>query len=145
MNTPDKPNVDPAEWDAQEKGMRAAKGRDAADVDALAESYRLVARSLASGPRSEPPADFAASVVAHVAKHEAGVERLVSRALFAAFAAGAIVMGVLYGDECWAALKDLPGIDASGWVLLGTTCVILSWIPRQLLALTGLRHALHRG
>lgn len=137
MTTPKKPLVDEAEWQAQERGMRAALGEASAGLDSTAASYFTVASAVLSAPVSEPPTDFAASVAAHVAKREPVVERVMSRMLAAAFVVAATATVIIYGDAWWAALEPWRGSDALGWIVAGAGCVLMSWIPRQILDLLG--------
>lgn len=130
-------SIDDTEWQAQERSMRAVSGSDPAGMDSTTESYRIVAEALISNPRSEPPADFAASITARIAEHESRLERALWQVLLAAFAVAAIVTAVLYGNEWIQALHRLPGTHALGWVLVTVTCIALSWLPRQLRDLVG--------
>ena len=96
MNTRDKHAIDESEWEAQERGMRAALGRDTDGLpDEAVATYRAVAEALMSAPRSEPPDDFAADVVERVARHDAGSERLLSRILLFVFLAASAMAGAL--------------------------------------------------
>jgi len=132
MSMTDKPLVDESEWEAQERGKRAAPGRDAAGLDAAAAAYRIVAKTVVSIPRSEPPDDFAAAVVKRIARQDAELERLLSRILLVVFVAACIVVGVQYGGQWWQALHRTLGDAALGWMVAGTGCLTLSWVLRQL-------------
>ncbi len=132
MNTTDEPLIAPGEWEAQERGMRAASGRDAGGMDRAAANYRVVAGAVMSVPRSGPPQDFAADVVKRVARHEAGLERLLSRMLLVAFLIACVIVGVHYGEPWWRALHQAFHGDALGWVLAGMGCVAVSWLGRVL-------------
>lgn len=133
MSNTDKALIEESEWEAQERGLRAALGRDASTLDAAAVNYRVVARALMSIPRSEPPEDFAADVVKRVARHDAGIERHLSRFLLALFVVVSSLVGVLYGELWWQALHHTLRDDARGWVLAGIGCVTISWICSLLL------------
>lgn len=133
MSTTGKP-VDPGEWELQERGMRAARGREAGAMDAAALDYRIVAEALVSLPRSEPPADFAAGVAACAARREAGIERLLSRILLATFAVALVVACSCYGEQGWQALRQAFGDASLGWMLASLGCVALSWTCSRLVA-----------
>ncbi|WP_426284611.1 hypothetical protein [Luteibacter sp. E-22] len=122
---------DEREWEAQERGMRAALGQTPSDLDPLALEYRKVARAVISQPVGAPPGDFVARAAAHVARHEGGIERPLSRVLLAVFAVALVGAAVIYGARYWQAFQQ-PGEPASGWVLAGLACVVLSWVSRQL-------------
>jgi hypothetical protein len=118
--TSDKPlPIDEAEWQAQEQALRS-------------QDDRVLASALASHRVGEPPADFAASVVASVALHESATERRTIRLFLAAFAVVISVAVALYGASCWQALNALPGDHSRGWVVIGLACIVLSWVPRLL-------------
>lgn len=143
MRVTDTTPIDDAEWQAQERGLRAARGRDAgapdaSELEAAAASYRVIAKALRSSPRSEPPADFAADVVRRVASHEAGLERLVSRILLAVFLVASTIVGAVYGQQWWQGLNQEPNDGMSGWVLAAVGCVTLSWLCGRLLELAAL-------
>lgn len=122
---------DEHEWEAQERGMRAARGQAPADLDPLALEYRKVARAVISHPVGAPPGDFVARAAARLARHEGGIERPLSRLLLAVFAVALVAAAVIYGARYWQAFQQ-PGEPASGWVLAGLACVVLSWVSRQL-------------
>ncbi|WP_448097558.1 hypothetical protein [Luteibacter yeojuensis] len=122
---------DEREWEAQERGMRAARGEGPADLDPLALNYRKVASAVISHPVGAPPGDFVARAAAHVARHEGGIERPLSRVLLAVFAVALVAAAVIYGAPYWQVFQQ-PGEPASGWVLAGLACVVLSWVSRQL-------------
>lgn len=138
MSTRDKLLIDESEWEAQERGMRAALGGDTGGLlDEAAVDYRFVAEALISVPHSEPPDDFAADVVKCVARHDAGLESLLSRILLAVFLVASTMMGVRYGEQGWQALHQMLSGDALGWALIAMGCVTLSWIGSRLLELAG--------
>lgn len=115
--------------------MRAALGRDADGLDAAATDYRVVAKALMSTPRSEPPEGFAADILKRAARHDAGLDRLLSRTLLIVFLVASIIVGVQYGEQWWQALHQTLGGDALAWVLTGMGCVSLSWTGSRLLEL----------
>ncbi|MCW4454385.1 hypothetical protein OK348_06210 [Flavobacterium sp. MXW15] len=133
MSMTHKSPIDENEWQAQERGMRAARDHAPAGTDAATADYRIVAEALMSAPRSAPPADFATGVAGHIARHDAGIERLLSRILLAAFLLVSIVAGVLYGDHAWQSLQQALGGEVVEWMLAGAGCVVLSWICSLLL------------
>ncbi|MDQ0008175.1 hypothetical protein J2T07_000334 [Luteibacter jiangsuensis] len=122
---------DEREWEAQERGMRAARGQAPSDLDPLALDYRKVANAVISHPVGAPPGDFVARAAAHVARHEGGIERPLSGVLLAMFAVALVAAAVVYGARYWQVFQQ-PGEPASGWMLAGFTCVALSWVSRQL-------------
>ena len=122
---------DEREWEAQERGMRAARGQAPADLDPLALEYRTVARAVLSHPVGAPPGDFVARAAARIARHEGGIERPLSRVLVAVFAIALVAAAVIYGTRYWQVFQQAGG-PASGWVLAGLACVALSWLSRQL-------------
>ncbi|MBN6152173.1 hypothetical protein JR065_17660 [Xanthomonas sp. AmX2] len=137
MNMTDKRLDDETEWEAQERGRRAARGREAGGMDAADADYRIVAQALASAPLAGPPADFAAGVAERVARHDAGIERAMSRILLAVFAIALLGVGVRYGAQGWQPLRYALGEVSLGWLLAGAGCVILSWTGRRLFELAG--------
>lgn len=137
MSMTDKSLIDENEWKAQERGLRAALGRDAGGLDAAAMSYRVVSEALMSTPRSGPPDDFAAGVVKRVARHDAGLERFLSRILLVVFLVASAIVGVQYGEQWWQALHRTLSGDALGWVLAAMGCVTLSWMGNRLHELAG--------
>ena len=134
MNTTTPPEFDPREWEAQERGLKAARTREAGAIDPAAADYRAVARALASAPRSQPPPGFAADVALLAARREAGLDRLLSRLLPPMFVVASLGAGARYGGAWWHAVQPSLGADALGWLLVGAGCVGLSWFMRQLLA-----------
>jgi hypothetical protein len=130
--------MDEAEWAAQERGMRAASGADAHGLSGTEASYRAVAEALASMPRSEPPADFAAGVVQRLARREAGLERPLSRILLAAFVLVAAILAVVHFEAGWQLLRQAFSDDALDWGVLGLGCVALSWVGHRVLEMSSL-------
>ena len=128
-NTP----VNNAEWQAQERGLHAARDHDAGRLDDTAANYRVIARALQSSPRSQPPADFAAGVAKRVAAHEAGFEQLLTRVLLAVFLVASLIVGAVYGQHWWHALNHELDHGVSGWVLAAIGCVSLSWLFSRIL------------
>lgn len=133
MKKTDKPRMDDVEWEAQERGMRAASGTDAEGLPPMAARYRAVAEALASMPRSEPPADFAAGVVRRLARRDAGLERALSRILLAVFVVVAAILGLGYGEQFWQLLRQALGSAALGWVLASLGCLSLSWMGHRVI------------
>lgn len=128
MSMTDRPGFDESEWQAQERGMRAAPGGDAGGMDAATAHYRVVAGALRSLPLGEPPVDFAAGVAGRIARHDAGLERAMARILSVVLVVASIVVGVRYGGPWLQSLHQGFGGEASGWMLAGMGCVVLSWI-----------------
>jgi hypothetical protein len=128
VNTTNQPTIDEREWEAQECGMRAAAGAGPDSMDPAAATYRVVAEALATLPRSEPPADFAACVARQVALSDAGLERPLSRILLVVFVMALAVVGILFGQPAWQLLREALDSDALGWLLAGASCLALSWM-----------------
>lgn len=120
-------NIDPREWDLQERALRDDP------------AWREVARALRESP-GEPPAAFAASVAASVAARarprivptrEGEIERWLVRVLSAVLGlAGASMLARsarewLGGFDAIAAM--LGGPTALNWALAAGACVLLSW------------------
>lgn len=133
MSTTEKIRIDESEWEAQERGMRAARGRESDGMDAAASSYRRVAEALLADPGSGPPDDFAAAVASRVARHEAGIERFLSWMLLAVLALASIVVSAVYGGRVWQVLHLWSGDAALGWMSAGAGCAVLSWLFSRLL------------
>lgn len=95
-------NQQTREWQAQQCALED-ESRGAPAGDPQVDCYRAVFRAIARAPRSEPPADFAAGVLAALAVSERDerIERWVMRALAAlvgigiALYAGPMVLEVL--------------------------------------------------
>lgn len=136
MKETNKPRIDEAEWAAQERGMRASA--DAHGLTGNEAAYRAVAEALASMPRSEPPADFAAGVVSQLARREAGLERHLPRILLVAFVGVATVLGVLNFEPGLQLLHQAFSDEALGWVVLGLGCVALSWAGHRAVEMSSL-------
>ena len=91
MSSADDPRIDPDEWQAQERGLRAALSGQRAGPDAP--DYLRIAQAIASAPQSGPPMRFARDVAARIARHDAGIERWVSRVLLAVLAVAVLGLG----------------------------------------------------
>lgn len=124
--------VDDREWDSQERGLRAARDRGMDAMDPTAESYRRVARAVLNAPRCEPPADFAAGIVARIAVQDAGIERALFRCLLLVLATSSAVVAALYGGQWWQAMQGMFSGGALRWVLAGAACTALSWMIGRL-------------
>ena len=132
--TPNGAGIDPREWEAQERALRAERLKlDAGPGDARTAQYRLIARALRPPPVSPMPPDFAAQVAARVAgaprvdeRVEAWLQRLLS-GLLAIVAAGALAM---YGPQWMPAftglLPDGAGA-ATGWAGAVALCAAMTW------------------
>lgn len=133
MNTtPTPPPVDEHDWQAQERSL----DRPARRVDAV------LARALGELPVSEPPADFAASVVRRVASRgvmpdESVLERRLQPLLFAVLALGGAIATAFYGDAIWTATINAFGAGASQWLLVGGACLALAAAPDALRRMAG--------
>lgn len=127
-DAPPRPPLDPAEWEQQERGRRAAAQSGDAGPDPVTRGYRQVAQAVRSRPRSAPPADFAETVAREAAAREAGIERLLSRWLAVALVLVLGAIGVRYGASMWTTFQHALGSEASGWILAGLGCAGLSWV-----------------
>ncbi len=132
MNNKNELPVDEREWESQERGMRASRDRGTDAMDPTADSYRRVAMALTNAPRCEPPADFAAAVMAQIAIRDAGVERALLRGLVLVLAAASVIVTALYAGPWWQAMRGMLTGGALQWVVAGTGCVALSWMVGQL-------------
>ncbi|MGH8078812.1 MAG: hypothetical protein ACREPE_16045 [Lysobacter sp.] len=133
MNMTREPPIDEREWQAQERGMRAAHGDDTDVADFRTAHYRVVAQALRSTPRSQPPADFASSVARlAVTRSDAGLERTLSQILLVVFAISSLMVIALYGGRWWQSIHQAVGDDTLAWLLAGMGCLILSWLFDQL-------------
>jgi hypothetical protein len=98
-----------------------------------------IERALRREPDAGPPADFARSVAARVARAsatDARLERWLLRGLALVFACSALAVVALYGRE-WIAgfallLPAAAGTTALNWLLALLACVALSWSFEQL-------------
>lgn len=136
MSITREPPIDEREWQAQERGMRAAQGDDA-DVAGTADlptaHYRVVAQALQSTPGSQPPADFASSVAGlAVTRSEAVFERTLSKILLVVFAISSLVVVALYAGRWWQSVHQAFDGDALAWLLAGIGCLVVSWVFGQL-------------
>ena len=132
--TPNGAGIDPREWEAQERALRAERLKlDAGQGDARTAQYRMIARALRQPPVSPMPADFAAQVAARVAgaprvdeRVEAWLQRILS-GLLAIVAAGALAM---YGPQWMPAFTGLlpDGAGAvTGWAGAVALCAAMTW------------------
>lgn len=139
MSRGKEPGIDEREWEIQERGMRAARGRGtvATPADPTAERYRQVAEALISAPRSEPPPDFAAGVVRQIPDRDAGVERALLRALILLLTAASVATIALYGIGWWRAMREALTGGAMQWLMAAAGCAALSWIIGQVQSLHG--------
>ncbi|NYF35948.1 hypothetical protein [Stenotrophomonas sp. JAI102] len=126
MSTADEPRIDPEEWQAQERGLRAALSGQRAGPDDV--DYLRIAEAIASAPQRGPPMRFAREVALRIACHDAGIERWVSRVLLAVLAIAVLAVGTLFGPEWGRAIEQAAGTAAVGWMMAGVGCVSLSWI-----------------
>lgn len=138
MSMTGKPVLDEREWQAQERGMRAAQRDDTSATDPQVANYRVVAQALRSAPHSQPPADFAAAVARlAAARSDAGLERVLSRMLLAVFVVSSVVVTALYGGRWWQSVHQTLGGDALAWLLAGMGCLAVSWLLGQLRPIAG--------
>ena len=121
MSSADDPRIDPDEWQAQERGLRAALSGQRAGPDAP--DYLRIAQAIASAPQSGPPMRFARDVAA--------IERWVSRVLLAVLAVAVLALVSLFGPAWWRAIEHAAGNAATGWLLAGAACVALSWLAAR--------------
>ena len=132
--TPNDAGIDPREWEAQERALRAERLKlDAGHGDARTAQYRMIARALRQPPVSPMPPDFASQVAARVAgaprmdeRVEAWLQRILS-GLLAIVAAGALAM---YGPQWIPAFTGLlpDGAGAvTGWAGAVALCAAMTW------------------
>lgn len=126
MSSADDPRIDPEEWQAQERGLRAALSGQRAGPEAT--DYLRIAQAIACAPQSGPPMRFARDVAVRIARHDAGIERWVSRVLLAVLAIAVLALGALFGPAWWSTVERTAGSAATGWLLAGAACVALSWL-----------------
>jgi hypothetical protein len=131
MSTDRKGPIDEKEWEAQERGMLAARRGNAGGLDAAGESYRVLAEALDAAPLPGPPMDFAAGVLAQVARQEEGFERVLSRLLVGVFVIGALVVTGIYANEGLQLAEPVLGRGTPNLLLLGVGCVAVSWMGRR--------------
>lgn len=134
MNTPND-RFDEREWRVQERALREERlhADEAGDPELAA--YRRVARALRAPMPDALPADFAASVAAHVANRsvqtQGGLERALLHALSAVFAASALYVIAQYGGGWLRASVDwMPHADATAlrsWGLVLGGCMAMTW------------------
>lgn len=129
MSSADDPRIDPEEWQAQEDALRAALSGQRAAPDAT--DYLRIAQAIASAPQSGPPMRFARDVTLRIARHDAGIERWVSRVLLASLALAVLAIGAMFGPAWWSAIKQSAGPTASGWLLVAAGCVAASWLAAR--------------
>lgn len=128
----------------------AASPAIAADAVA-AEAYRRIAQALRRPPPVDLPPDFAvrmarmAETLAQAPAPTAGpavaadpvLERVLVRALVAAFALGAVVVGLVYGARVFTQLQAAIGAQGVQWAALLAGCLGLSWSLDRLRTLAG--------
>ncbi|MGO1542033.1 MAG: hypothetical protein ACTHZI_00380 [Luteimonas sp.] len=122
---------DAHQWEAQEQGLRAARGGDDPSGREAAD-YRLVAKAVATAPRSQPPADFAAVVASRAGTtRKPGLEPALVRGLMLILAIASILVTVPAAGPAWRAIRD--GLAAGGlsWVAAGAACMVASWVMSQ--------------
>lgn len=131
---PNEDNVPEAEWQAQERALRAERlGLSTHADDATAQNYRAVVRALRK-PLPDPlPSDFARQMADQVAARPSNVaaERLESSlilGLLAALAAAALILASLTGHAWWhAAVTLVPSsIINNPWLLSLATCAAIT-------------------
>lgn len=129
--TPGNPqDVDPREWDAQERARRDARaGRAASADDPQSRDYARIAHALARPMQARLPSNFAfqvaqlAALLPRPVQLDLRLERWLVRALVGAMALGALVSAVVFGGDVLHAL-DAGGAGTAGWVLLVLACVL---------------------
>lgn len=142
---------DEREWRLQERACREAPAGLASDDSVDAIQYRRIAEALRRPPTDGLPPEFAADLARRVAPgvldavSEWRFERILLRALVAAFALGALgVLGV-YGTTLVAMARAAAGGNGLSWAVAVAACAGLSWAFDRLLRSIGrrqpLRHA----
>lgn len=138
MSTQD--DVDSAEWQAQERARRNERLQlEGSADDAASARYRSVARALRAAPLQELPPDFAQGT-ARLAQTrfgiagERGIEYWLVGALLLVLAVAGVVTAIVYGAAWWQASVALLATEspsATGWLLTGAGCLMLTWLtPR---------------
>lgn len=144
------PGFDAGEWDAQERGLRSARQAVDDPPDPAARDYRLVARAIATAPRSQPPPDFAAAVAASagadagVGTRDPGYERILVRGLLLVLGAAAVVVAALSAGPAWQALRAASTAGTMPWAAAAAACVAAAWALGQAQQLRGLPPATRR-
>lgn len=95
----------------------------------------LVARAIATAPRSTPPVDFAAAVAARAGRRERGFERTLACGLLLVLGAAAAMFAAFAIGPAWQALRLGLGGDTLAWIATAATCVAATWaigLARQL-------------
>ena len=133
-------------------GIDAAASPSIAADAVAADAYRRIAQALRRPPPVDLPPDFAVRM-ARMAKTLAQapaaptagpavaadplLERVLLRALVAAFALGAVVVGLVYGARVFTQLQADIGAQGVQWAALLAGCLGLSWSLDRLRALAG--------
>ena len=118
------PEIDEAEWQAQERARIGAPDADAADL--------RVARALRQAPAIDLPPDFAAQVAGLVraqAVNDSQFEQRLLRILSLLLGVSAVVTVAWFGRGWPAELAAvLPGgAESAGWTLLAGLCALGNW------------------
>jgi len=122
------PDIDEAQWQAQERARIAARDGDIeADPDEL-----HIARALRHAPGVDLPFDFASRVAGIARAQQASaslLEQRLLRSLALVFGLSSAVTVAYYGHAWVAALvTGLPGgSDALGWSAAAAACVGANW------------------
>ena len=132
-------------------GIDAAASPSIAADAVAADAYRRIAQALRRPPPVDLPPDFAvrmarmaetlaqapAPTAVPAAAADPLLERVLLRALVAAFALGAVVVGFVYGARLFTQLQAAIGAQGVQWVALLAGCLGLSWSLDRLRALAG--------
>ncbi len=131
MNGRKEPVVDDCEWEAQERGLRAARNGESSAADPEIEVYRRLASALSCAPHSAPPADFASRIARQVAAPDTGIEIALHRSLLVVLALTSFIVIALYGGQWWQAARAALTGSALPWFLAGIGCLVLTWTVSQ--------------
>ena len=128
MTHPRQPDIDEAQWQAQERARIAARD---GSVDANADDLRI-AQALRHPPAVDLPFDFATQVASRAqaqASSASGLEQRLLRGLTLVFGLSSAATVAYYGHDWVAALATtLPGgNDALGWSAAAAACVGANW------------------
>lgn len=141
---------DECEWRLQERARHEARAGLASDDSVDAIQYRRIAEILRRPPADGLPPDFAADLARRVAPGVHGdapewrFERILLRALVAAFVLGSLgVLGV-YGATLAAMARAAAGGNGLSWAVAAAACAGLSWAFDRLLRSAGRRQPLRR-
>lgn len=126
--------IDPEEWNAQERALRAERLGEPDAGDADLRGYRSVARVLARPQPVALPPDFARQVARravreHTHAADTRIEGGLATALLSVLGIALLVLAMLQGPQWWQALTALvPDATLSNrWLLSLLACAAVTW------------------